>query len=194
MFEGFFAFVIVGFAAQLIDGAIGMAYGVSSNAFLLSLGIPPAVSSASVHIAEVFTTGVSGLSHLKFGNVSRKLVARLIIPGIVGGVVGAFILTQIPGDVIKPFISIYLAIMGCYIIWKIFRKKKGFTEVEKGVGILAVVGGFFDAIGGGGWGPIVTSTLVARGNHPRYTIGSVNASEFFDNWSGSHFHSDSWHA
>ncbi|MEA2067383.1 MAG: sulfite exporter TauE/SafE family protein [Thermotogota bacterium] len=171
-------FIVVGFLAQLIDGALGMAYGVSSNTFLLSLGIQPAISSSSVHIAEVFTTGVSGFSHFKLGNINKKLFLKLIIPGVAGGVIGAYILTQIPGSIIKPFIAIYLAIMGILILVKLFKKSE-YKEVDKGLKPLAVIGGFFDAIGGGGWGPIVTSTLVANGNHPRFTIGSVNASEFF---------------
>jgi hypothetical protein len=171
-------FIVVGFLAQLIDGALGMAYGVTSNTFLLSLGIPPAISSSSVHIAEVFTTGVSGFSHFKLGNINRKLFLKLILPGIAGGILGAYILTQIPGSIIKPFIAIYLATMGILIIVKLLQNRK-YREVKKGLRILAVIGGFFDAIGGGGWGPIVTSTLVANGNHPRFTIGSVNASEFF---------------
>ncbi len=171
-------FVIVGFVAQMIDGALGMAYGVSSTAFLLSIGIPPAAASASVHIAEVFTTGASGFSHWKFGNVDKKLIKKLIIPGIIGGILGAYILTSIPGKTIKPFISAYLLIMGILIIYKIFRKPR-YKDVHTRLTPLAIVGGFFDAIGGGGWGPIVTSTIVARGHNPRYAIGSVNLSEFF---------------
>lgn len=178
MWEQVGMFVVVGFLAQLIDGALGMAYGVSSNTFLLSLGIPPVISSSSVHIAEIFTTGVSGFSHFKFGNIDKKLFLKLILPGVFGGILGAYLLTQIPGSIIKPFIAIYLAIMGVMILVKLLGKKQ-YTEVNKGLRPLAVIGGFFDAIGGGGWGPIVTSTLVANGNHPRFTIGSVNASEFF---------------
>ena len=178
MWEQVGMFIVVGFLAQLIDGALGMAYGVSSNTFLLSLGIPPVISSSSVHIAEIFTTGVSGLSHFKFGNIDKKLFSKLILPGVIGGILGSYILTQIPGLIIKPFIAIYLAIMGVMILGKLISKKQ-YREVKKGLGLLAIIGGFFDAIGGGGWGPIVTSTLVANGNHPRFTIGSVNASEFF---------------
>ncbi|TYB81180.1 MAG: sulfite exporter TauE/SafE family protein [Kosmotoga sp.] len=178
MWEQVGMFVVVGFLAQLIDGALGMAYGVSSNTFLLSLGIPPVISSSSVHIAEIFTTGVSGFSHFKFGNIDKKLFLKLILPGVFGGILGAYLLTQIPGSIIKPFIAIYLAIMGVMILVKLLGKKQ-YTEVKKGLRPLAIIGGFFDAIGGGGWGPIVTSTLVANGNHPRFTIGSVNASEFF---------------
>ncbi len=176
-----FVYIIVGFIAQLIDGALGMAYGVSSTTFLLSLGVSPAVASASVHTAEVFTTAVSGASHWKFGNVDKQLVKRLLIPGVLGGIVGAYILTSIPGNVIKPFIAFYLVIMGIRILWKVIRRSTPVrTEMTpKRLIPLASAGGFFDAIGGGGWGPIVTSTLVANGHHPRFTIGSVNLSEFF---------------
>ncbi len=171
-------FIIVGFIAQIIDGALGMAYGVSSTSFLLSIGIPPAAASASVHTAEVFTTFVSGVSHWKFGNVDKKLFKKLLIPGIIGGVIGAYVLTAVPGSKIKPFIGIYLLVMGVLILRKAFKKIRE-KRVETKIIPLASAGGFFDAIGGGGWGPIVTSTLMARGHNPRFTIGSVNLSEFF---------------
>ena len=174
-------YVLVGFAAQMIDGALGMAYGVSSNTFLLSLGIPPAAASASVHMAEVVTTGVSGASHWRLGNIDWKLVKRLLIPGVIGGAAGAYLLTSIDGNIIKPWIAAYLLIMGAFIIYKAFRSS---GHVNDGthtarVSILGLFGGFCDAIGGGGWGPVVTTTLVARGKNPRLTIGSVNFSEFF---------------
>ena len=174
-------YVLVGFIAQMIDGALGMAYGVSSNTFLLSIGVPPAAASASVHMAEVVTTGVSGASHWRLGNIDWKLVKRLLVPGVLGGVAGAYLLTSIDGDVIKPYISGYLLIMGLIILWKAYRyevKPHNGVHTAK-VSILGVIGGFFDAIGGGGWGPIVTTTLVARGKDARLTIGSVNFSEFF---------------
>lgn len=171
-------FIIVGFVAQIIDGALGMAYGVSSTTFLLSLGVAPATASASIHLAEVFTTAVSGLSHLRLGNVDRALFRKLLIPGIIGGVVGAYILTAVPGDVIKPFVAAYLLIMGLLILLRSLRKVKE-VEVTTKLIPLGLVGGFFDAVGGGGWGPIVTSSLVARGHNPRFTIGSVNLAEFF---------------
>jgi uncharacterized membrane protein YfcA len=174
-------FVLVGFIAQMIDGALGMAYGVSSNTFLLSIGIPPAIASASVHMAEVITTGVSGISHWRLGNIDWKLVKRLALPGVFGGAAGAYLLTSIDGDYIKPFISGYLLIMGVVILVKAFNyqaKPHNGTHTRR-VSILGVIGGFFDAIGGGGWGPIVTTTLVARGKNARLTIGSVNFSEFF---------------
>jgi len=175
-------YILVGFIAQMIDGALGMAYGVSSNTFLLSLGIPPAAASASVHMAEVVTTGISGFSHWKLGNVDWKLVRRLLVPGVIGGVIGAYLLTSIDGNILKPYIAAYLLFMGGFIIYKAFTMK---TEHKLDdyhgprISILGALGGFCDAIGGGGWGPVVTSTLVAYGKHPRMTIGSVNFSEFF---------------
>jgi uncharacterized membrane protein YfcA len=174
-------YVLVGFIAQVIDGALGMAYGVSSNTFLLSLGLPPAAASASVHMAEVVTTGVSGAAHWRLGNIDWKLVKRLLIPGVIGGIGGAYLLTSIDGDVLKPYISAYLLIMGAFILYKAFNQN---GHVNDGthtarVSVLGLIGGFCDAIGGGGWGPVVTTTLVARGKNPRLTIGSVNFSEFF---------------
>ncbi|MEB2287831.1 MAG: sulfite exporter TauE/SafE family protein [Anaerolineae bacterium] len=176
--EDFLLYLLVGFAAQLIDGALGMAYGVSSTTFLLSTGIGPAAASASVHMAEVFTTLASGLSHLKFGNVDRALFRRLVIPGVIGGMLGAYTLSELPGDKIKPFVSVYLMLMGLRILWKALRKPGPASPLQRVVP-LGVLGGFFDAIGGGGWGPIVTTTLVANGHNPRISIGSVNLAEFF---------------
>ncbi len=172
-------FMIVGFVAQLIDGALGMAYGVSSNTFLLSFGVPPAIASASVHMSEIFTTAVSGLFHLRFGNVRKDLFLKLLIPGVIGGAAGAYLLSNIDGNVIKPYINGYLLIMGLVILRKALKKNGEEKHITNWVSPLGLIGGFFDAIGGGGWGPIVTTTLVARGNSPRKTIGSVNSSEFF---------------
>jgi uncharacterized membrane protein YfcA len=172
------AFIIFGFIAQIIDGALGMAYGVSTNAFFLSLGIPPSIASACIHTSEMFTTAVSGISHFKFGNVDKNIFLRLLIPGIIGGVLGAYILTELPGGKIKPFVSLYLLMMGLWILFKVFRKTHQ-IKTKTRVVPLGLAGGFFDAIGGGGWGPIVTSTLVANGHHPRFAIGSVNSAEFF---------------
>jgi uncharacterized membrane protein YfcA len=171
-------FIVFGFAAQMIDGCLGMAYGVSSTTFFLSLGVPPAIASACVHTAEMFTTAVSGISHFKFGNVDRRIFLRLLIPGIIGGILGAYILTEIPAGKIRPFVSIYLLIMGLMILFKVFRKIHG-PKTKTRLIPLGLAGGFFDAIGGGGWGPIVTTTLVANGNTPRFAIGSVNSAEFF---------------
>jgi len=173
-------FILAGFIAQVIDGTLGMGYGVSCATFLLTLGIPPAPVSASVHTAEIFTSGVSGLFHLRFGNVDKRLFKSLLVPGMMGGILGAYILTALPEEKIKPFIAFYLLLMGLRILSKAFQKEQK-AEAKSplfpiGLGFL---GGFLDAIGGGGWGPIVTSTLVAGGNHPRFAIGSANLAEFF---------------
>ncbi|TDA63833.1 MAG: sulfite exporter TauE/SafE family protein [Clostridia bacterium] len=174
--------MLVGLAAQLVDGALGMAYGIISNTFLLSLGISPAYSSASVHVAEVFTTLTSGLSHLRLGNVDKKLLVRLALPGVVGGIVGAYVLASVPGQAIRPFIAVYLVIMGLIILNRARRPARA-EEARDGLGHLAaplgITGGFLDAVGGGGWGPVVTSTLLGRGCAPRLAIGSVNLAEFF---------------
>jgi uncharacterized protein len=175
----FWSAVAVGFLAQAIDGALGMAYGITSTTFLLSAGATPAMASASVHIAEVFTTGVSGVSHAKLGNVDKKLFLRLLVPGMIGAVLGAVLITQIDGKAMKPFISAYLFIMGIYILSKAWRTIKKRQGEPKHVGKLALFGGFVDSAGGGGWGPVVTTSLVGAGNDPRTTIGSVNFAEFF---------------
>ncbi|MBZ0292806.1 MAG: sulfite exporter TauE/SafE family protein [Anaerolineae bacterium] len=171
-------FVLVGFFAQLIDGSLGMGYKVSSTSFLLSFGIPPVLASASVHSAGVFTSISSALAHIKFGNVKPDLVKKLIVPGVIGGILGALVLTSIPADLIKPAVALYLLIMGVIIVYKALREASIIPAASRIVP-LAFAGGFFDAIGGGGWGPIVTSTLVARGGEPRFVIGSVNTAEFF---------------
>ncbi|MFC3692331.1 sulfite exporter TauE/SafE family protein [Chenggangzhangella methanolivorans] len=177
--RGFWTAVAVGLFAQMVDGALGMAYGVTSTTFLLSTGVPPAAASASVHIAEIFTTGFSGLSHWKLGNVDGRLFRRLLIPGIVGAVTGAFVVTSIDGDILKPFIAGYLLLIGVYIIIKAFRTIRIRTEPPTFIAPLGLAGGFVDAVGGGGWGPVVTTSLVGGGQDPRTTIGSVNAAEFF---------------
>jgi uncharacterized protein len=174
----FYLAIMVGFFAQIIDGTLGMAYGVISTSFLLGLGISPAAASASVHTAEIFTTAVSGLSHLRFGNVNKTLLPKLLVPGVVGAIFGAYILTTLPGDTIKPFIASYLFIMGLIILRKAIKQSVE-KEIHTHAVPLGLIGGFFDAIGGGGWGPIVTSTLLARGNHMRFTVGTVNMAEFF---------------
>jgi uncharacterized membrane protein YfcA len=171
-------FVIVGLAAQLIDGALGMAYGVSSTTFLLSIGISPAVASASVHAAEIVTSSISGLSHWKLGNVNAQLVKQLLIPGVIGGVLGAYILTAVPVSIIKPVVSAYLLAMGVVILRRSFQPVREVPSRTR-LAPLGLLGGFFDAVGGGGWGPIVTTTLVANGNNPRFVVGSVNLAEFF---------------
>lgn len=174
-----FFYIIVGLCAQLVDGALGMAYGATSSSLLLGLGVSPAVSSASVHVAEVFTTGASGFAHFKLGNVNKKLFLCLLIPGMIGAISGAWLLSdKIDGDLIKPFISVYLMILGIIVIRKGLSEKIKKSKTKR-IGPLAFIGGFMDAIGGGGWGPIVTSTLLSKGRSVPYTIGSVNAAEFF---------------
>ncbi|KAB2919478.1 MAG: sulfite exporter TauE/SafE family protein [Hyphomicrobiaceae bacterium] len=179
MWDDFLLFVAVGFAAQIIDGAIGMAYGVTSTSVLLSLGVPPATASACVHAAETFTTGASGVAHWRFGNVDRGLIWRLALPGMAGGAVGAYILTNLPGEAVRPYVSAYLLVLGGFILWKAVETAPRASPPPRAVAPLALVGGFLDSIGGGGWGPIVTSTLLGQGTQPRYAIGSVNLAEFF---------------
>lgn len=173
-------YVLGGFIAQMIDGALGMAYGVTATTFLLSVGITPAAASASVHASEVFTSGVSGYMHLKFGNVNSKLFKTLVIPGIIGAILGAYLLSSLEeyAGYIKPIVSIYTLILGGIIIKKALVKRIQ-KKPTKRLGILALFGAYLDSIGGGGWGPIVSSTLIASGRHPKYTIGSVNLTEFF---------------
>ncbi|HEX8171450.1 MAG TPA: sulfite exporter TauE/SafE family protein [Thermoanaerobaculia bacterium] len=171
-------FTLAGFLAQMIDGICSMGYGVSATSLLLAFGVPPAAASASVHTAEVFATGFSAYNHWRIGNVIGAWVRKLLIPGVVGAVVGAYILTTVPGEAIKPFVAAYLVIMGVVILYKAFRVTRE-EESHAHIVPLGLAGGFFDSIGGGGWGPIVAGTLLARGNPPRTTIGSVAFAEFF---------------
>jgi len=171
-------FALVGFAAQLVDGALGMAYGVVSSTVLLAFGVPPATASASVHAAEVFTTAASAGSHVAHKNVNWRLFGLLAAGGVVGGVLGAFVLTSVDGDLIKPFIVIYLGLMGVLILWRAWRGVKPKPISSKWPAPLGVLGGFMDAVGGGGWGPTVTSTLVGSGADARTAIGTANTAEF----------------
>jgi len=171
-------YIVVGFFAQLVDGAFGMAYGVVALTFLLGAGVSPAAATVGARTAEIFTSAVSGLSHLQFRNVDNKLFRGLLVPGVVGGVLGAYILTAVPGRVLKPLVAIYLLVIGLVILRKTLKGIEK-AKVRTRVLFIAAIGGFFDAVGGGGWGPIVTSTLVARGHSPRLTVGSVNLAEFF---------------
>jgi uncharacterized membrane protein YfcA len=175
----FWAAVAVGFAAQAVDGALGMAYGITAMTFLLGTGVSPAIATASVHMAEVFTTGFSGVAHVRHGNVDRSLFLRLLIPGIAGAVIGAVLVTQIDGATLKPYVSTYLLLMGAFILAKAMRRVRAAKAPPRHVAKLALFGGFVDTVGGGGWGPVVTSTLVGSGHDPRTTIGSVNFAEFF---------------
>ena len=176
--QDFFIYLAIGIMAQLVDGTLGMGYGATSTSFLMSVGVSPAISSTGVHVAEMFTTGASAISHYKFKNINKRLVTYLLIPGVIGSVIGAYLLADvIDGKVIKPFIAVYMIVLAIMIIIKGLRNNNVKKKTEN-LGILAIFGGFMDAVGGGGWGPIVTSTLIGRGRDPRYTIGSVNAAEF----------------
>jgi len=179
MWDDVLLYIIIGFVAQMIDGAIGMAYGVTASSVLLSLGVPPATASACVHAAETFTTGASGIAHWRLGNVDKKLLLRLAIPGMIGGAIGAYVLSGLPGEILKPYISAYLLVLGVFIVWKALEVRPLKVPEPRAVAPLGLVGGALDAMGGGGWGPIVTSTLLGQGTTPRYAIGSVNLAEFF---------------
>lgn len=182
----FFIFVAGGFIAQMIDGSLGMAYGVSASTFLMSFGVSPAAASASIHASEIFTSGVSGLSHLKFQNVNKRLFKHLLIPGVLGAIAGAYILSSFEeyNHILRPIVATYTLILGIVIIVK-SRNIQPKRRKTKNVPALAGFGGFMDSIGGGGWGPIVATTLIARGRNPRYTIGSVNLAEFFVSFASS---------
>ena len=178
-FSALLPFVLIGFAAQLVDGALGMAFGVICNTLLVAvLGVPPATASARIHVVEIFTTGASGLSHLFHRNIDWPLFWRLLIPGVVGGVLGAYVLTSLHADVVKPFVLGYLVLIG---VWLLVRGLLYPPKIAKPkvVAPLAVVGGFLDAAGGGGWGPVVTSNLLVQGGEPRKVVRTVNSVEFF---------------
>lgn len=172
-------FIGVGFAAQLVDGALGMAFGVICNTLLVGvLGVPPAVASQRVHVVECFTTATSGVSHLLHGNIDKRLFFRLLIPGMIGGVLGAYVLTSIDGDVVKPFVLLYLTGVGLYILTRGLLYPPKIKEAKL-IAPLGLFGGFMDAAGGGGWGPVVTSNLLIQGADPRKVVGTVNSVEFF---------------
>ncbi|MFY7828853.1 MAG: sulfite exporter TauE/SafE family protein [Flectobacillus sp.] len=180
-------YIMAGFIAQMVDGALGMAYGVTASTFLANVGVSPAVISMSVHASEIFTSGASGYMHLKFGNVNSKLFKAVLIPGVIGAILGAYLLSTLLEQYIgyvKPAVSIYTLCLGILIIKKALVKRQAKKNVKM-IGPLAWFGGFMDSVGGGGWGPIVSSTLIASGRHPRYTIGSVNLAEFFISLSSS---------
>lgn len=179
MLDDILLFAVVGFLAQVIDGAIGMTYGLTATSVLLSMAVPPATASASVHAAEMFTTGASGYAHWRAGNVIPRLVWRLALPGVAGGVLGAYLLADLPVEWMKPAVSVYLLVMGVLILVRSLRPPPPPPAHPPSVTVLGFGGGFLDAVGGGGWGPLVTSTLIGRGNVPRTAIGSANAAEFF---------------
>ena len=176
----FYWMVLAGFAAQLVDGALGMGYGVTCTTILLSLGVNLPVISGSIHTAEMFSSGISGYSHYRFGNVNKKLFRALLIPGVIGAIIGAVALAKLgveDADYVKPILAMYTLILGTRILMSVFVKRK--AQKVKRVGWLAGAGGFLDSFGGGGWGPLVTSTLISKGRTPKYVIGSVSLTEFF---------------
>lgn len=205
--DTFFLFLLVGILAQTADGALGMAYGLIANSVLLALGVPPATASASVHVAKLFTGGASAASHLYHRNILWGLFWPLAVGGIAGGIVGAFVLTGVDGDVIRPFILVYLFGMGVWVLSRAARRARTRELPPRLSGPLGLVGGFLDAIGGGGWGPTVTSTLVGAGAEPRRAVGTVNASELLvtaaisaaflvalltGRWDGGALHDHAW--
>ena len=173
-------FIAIGFAAQMIDGALGMAFGVISSTLLVSvMGVPPARASAGVHLVEMFTTGASGLSHIWHRNVDWRLFAKIAVPGIIGGVAGAYLLSNIDASVARPFVMLYLTCIGFYLLYKALTYPSMPKVRDAKVTVpLGLIGGFLDASGGGGWGPVVTSNLLIQGSDPRKTIGTVNTAEF----------------
>lgn len=176
---GLLPFAAIGFVAQMVDGALGMAFGLINSTLLVSmLGVSPAIASASVHAVETFTTAASGVSHALHRNVDWKLLPRLAIPGVIGGALGAYVLSSVDASVARPFVMTYLAVIGLYLL---YRAWKGRIEPRSPriIEPLGLAGGFLDAAGGGGWGPVVTSNLLVQGAEPRWTIGTVNTAEFF---------------
>ena len=175
---------LAGFGAQLVDGSLGMAYGVTSTTLLLTLGTNPAAASATIHLAEIGTTLASGLSHWKFGNVDWKVVAKVGVPGAVGAFAGATFLSALSTEVAAPVMSLILVTLGAYILVRftlrgIDRRNLGKPVRKRFLGPLGLVAGFVDATGGGGWGPVGTPALLASGRmEPRKVIGSIDTSEF----------------
>jgi uncharacterized protein len=177
--DSWWLFFAVGFVAQLVDGALGMAYGVLTNAALLAIGLPPAHASALVHTAEIFTTSASAASHIYHRNVDWRMVARLGLTGVLGAVLGAWVLSNVEVTAARRFVYAYLLIMGFYILWKSMRVALAPRSPAGWTSMLGFGAGFLDATGGGGWGPMTMSTLVGSGHAPRYAVGSVNTAEFF---------------
>jgi uncharacterized membrane protein YfcA len=175
----FVPLLAIGFVAQLVDGTLGMAYGVLTNAALLIMGLPPARASALVHTAEVFTTGASAASHIYHRNVDWRMVARLGVTGVLGAILGAWILSNIEIGAARRIVYAYLLVMGLYILWQSARIALTPRTPAGWLAPLGLLTGFLDASGGGGWGPVTTSTLIGSGHAPRQTVGSVNTTEFF---------------
>jgi uncharacterized membrane protein YfcA len=173
-------YIAVGFAAQLVDGALGMAFGVICSTLLVSvMGVAPARASAGVHFVEMFTTGASGISHILHKNVDWKLFSRIAIPGVIGGCTGAYLLASIHTEAARPLVMLYLTVIGFYLFYKALTFSQEHKTRDPKVTVpLGLIGGFLDASGGGGWGPVVTSNLLIQGTDPRKTIGTVNTAEF----------------
>lgn len=170
----------IGFVAQLVDGALGMAFGIISTTALLSIGIAPAHASAVVHTAEIFTTGASAASHIAHRNVDWRLVRRFGVAGVIGAVLGAWILSNVDASAMRPVVSAYLLIIGLFVLRRAWRKAAPPRTAPPSWSVpVGFCAGFLDASGGGGWGPIATSTLVSSGHEPRFAVGSINTSEFF---------------
>ncbi len=178
--RAFLMMLLCGFLAQMSDGSLGMGYGTISTTFLLANGVNPAIVSSRVHAARVFSSGVSGYSHHRFGNINKKLFKALVIPGVIGAIIGAALAfyAQKYSTWVRIPVSIYTVYLGFFIIRKAFRKQNVGTKVKR-AGWLASVGGFLDAFSGGGWGSLVTSTLISKRKSPRYVVGSVCLAEFF---------------
>jgi uncharacterized membrane protein YfcA len=178
----FIIYAIIGFLAQFINGSIGMGYGVTSTTFLLSLGIIPAIASSSVHLSGIFTSLISGAAHQKIGNVKKENVLPLAASGSIGGIMGAYVLVFTPVPPLKIIVVAILLILGCLVFYK-FTLNGALVKVEKkskrNLLVLGFIGAFVDAIGGGGWGPIVTSTLILNHSEPQEVVGSVNFARFF---------------
>jgi uncharacterized membrane protein YfcA len=170
----FLIFTGIGALAQLVDGALGMAYGVTSAGLLLGLGMQPALASASVHYAETFTCGASGLSHWWAGNVQRRLFLMLVVPGVIGAIIGATVLAHLPPLWMRYFLTPNLLAMGLFLVFRTARRKDRRQDVPRGTGVLGFVAGLLDAAGGGGWSALTVTTMVARGQEPRLVIGSVH--------------------
>ena len=172
-------YLLIGFLAQAVDGALGMAFGVIVNTILVGfMGLPPALASTHVHIVKCFTSAASGLSHHFAGNIDFRLFIRLLFPGAIGGIMGAFLLSHVHGNFVQSIVLGYLLLIGIWLLIKGLKSSPK-TRPPKVVSIVGGVGGFLDAIGGGGWGPVVTSNLLVQGGEPRKVVGTVNSVEFF---------------
>jgi hypothetical protein len=178
--DDFILFVLIGFLAQLVDGSLGMGYGVVSSSTLLAFGVPPAQASACVHAAKLFTSGTSALSHHSFGNVDRALFVKLATMGAAGGALGALLVAIVPGEMVRPVVMTYLCVIGILIVYRAWLVRHPARSQWRAAParLIGSVGGFVDGVGGGGWGPVVTSSLIGAGTNPRFTVGSTNAAEF----------------